>query len=54
MTPRTHAEYAPCPKCGARSLASLVDHICEECADTYAYCVRCANLERFYGADDAR
>lgn len=34
-------EYAPCPRCGARSLASLVGHICADCADSYVHCVEC-------------
>lgn len=31
----------PC-QCGAQSIAQLVDHICDECEDTYCYCLDCS------------
>lgn len=27
-----------CPVCGAPSLATITDHSCADCADTYVYC----------------
>lgn len=36
-----YREYAPCPNCGAKSLAAIVDHICQDCADLYRLCLKC-------------
>jgi predicted RNA-binding Zn-ribbon protein involved in translation (DUF1610 family) len=41
--PEVSAAYPPCPNCGNESLASITDHSCSSCADTYRYCPRCAN-----------
>lgn len=45
-------EYPPCIRCGAQSLASLVDHVCDGCADKYRLCVRCANPEHLMSMYD--
>lgn len=38
----TGGPYEPCPTCGQPSLAQIVDHSCEECADTSIYCPDCS------------
>lgn len=31
-----------CRQCGKPSLAAMVEHICEDCADVYVFCPQCA------------
>lgn len=31
----------PCPNCGSKSLAEIVDHSCRVCHEIYEYCPGC-------------
>jgi hypothetical protein len=33
-------DYLPCPICGERSLAEITDHSCQQCSETYKFCLR--------------